>query len=175
MPPVLLKATQFHRYLAHSVGLYTLQSRRDYLKSMLVFKSLHGLAPAYLIAEFSHSRDFHSYNTCHRDLLRLPLARTTKFQGSFKFSGAKIWNTFPLYLRSEHDIDKVSFGLKRHFTSKQKALHIKAELSLSFVILSCTIFYLYLSGVLFFLFHQGPVQTSLAELGTPEYCLKNIT
>ena len=169
MPPVLLKATQFHRYLAHSVGLYTLQSRRDYLKCMLVFKSLHGLAPAYLIDEFSHSRDFHSYNTCHRDLLRLPLARTTKYQGSFRFSGAKIWNTLPLDLRSEHDINKVLFGLKRHFTSKPNWA------SVSFVILSCTIFYLYLSGVLFFLFHQGPIQTSLAELGTPEYRLKKNT
>ena len=73
MAPVLLKAIQFHRYLAHSVGL-------DYLKSMLVFKSLHGLAPAYLIDEFSHSPDSHSYNTRHRDLLRLPLARTTKYR-----------------------------------------------------------------------------------------------
>ena len=40
---------------------------------MLVFKSLHGLAPAYLLNEFSHLRDFHSYNTRHRDLLRLLL------------------------------------------------------------------------------------------------------
>ena len=43
--------------------------------------------------EFSHSRDVHSCNTRHRDLLRLPLARTTKYEGSFRFSGAKIWNT----------------------------------------------------------------------------------
>ena len=41
-------------------------------------RNLHGLAPAYLLNEFSRSRDFHSYNTRHRDLLRLPLARTTK-------------------------------------------------------------------------------------------------
>ena len=54
------------------------QSHRDYLKCMLVFKSLHGLAPAYLLNEFSHTCDFHSYNTCHKDLLCLPLARTTK-------------------------------------------------------------------------------------------------
>jgi len=103
--PVLLKAIQFHRYLAHSVGL-------DYLKCMIVFKSLHGLAPAYLIDEFSHSRDFHSCNTRHRDLLRLLLAWTTKYQGSFRFSGAKIRNTLPLDLRSEHDINNFSFGLK---------------------------------------------------------------
>ena len=99
--------------------------------------SLHGLAPAYLLNEFSHSRDFHSYNKRHRDLLRLLLARTTKYQGSFRFSGAKIWNTLPLDLRREHDINKFAFGLKRHFRSKPNWA------SLTFVILSCTIFYLY--------------------------------
>ena len=62
--------------------------------------------PAHLFNEFSHSRDFHSYNTRHRDLLRLPLAGTTKYQGSFRFCGAKFWNTLPLDLTSEHDINK---------------------------------------------------------------------
>ena len=76
----------------------TLQSRRDYLKCMLVFKSLYGLAPAYLLNDISHAHDFHSYNTRHRDLLRLPLARTTKYQSSFRFNGAKIRNTLALAL-----------------------------------------------------------------------------
>ena len=53
--------------------------------------------------------------TRHSDLLRLPQARTTKYQGSFRFSGAKIWNTLSLELRSTHDINKFGFGLKRHF------------------------------------------------------------
>ena len=93
--------------ISYTFGWPTLQSNRDYLKCMLVSKSLHVLAPAYLLNEFSHTRDFHSYNTRHRDLLRLPLARTTK-----------IWNTLPLALRSEHDLNKFGFDLKRHFRSK---------------------------------------------------------
>ena len=32
--------------ISYTFGWPTLQSRRDYLKCMLVFKSLHGLAPA---------------------------------------------------------------------------------------------------------------------------------
>ena len=76
---------------------------------MLLFKSLAWLQHIYF-NEFSHSRDFHSYNTRHRDLLLLPLARTTKCQGSFRFSGAKIW----LDLTSVHDINKFAFGLERH-------------------------------------------------------------
>ena len=143
-------------------GWPTLQSRRDYLKCMLVFKSLHGLAPAYLIDEFSHSRDFHSYNTCHRDLLRLPLARTTKYQGSFRFSGAKIWNTLPLDLRSEHDIYEFALiDLKRHFRSKPNWA------SRTFVILSCTIFYLYLSCVVVFSLSSGPYSNQPRWTGHP--------
>ena len=91
--------------ISYTFGWPTLQSRRDYLKCMLVFKSLHGLAPAYLLNEFSHARDFHSYNTRHRDFFRLPLARTTKYQGSFRFSGTKM-DTLPLALWSEHDLNK---------------------------------------------------------------------
>ena len=52
-----------------------------------VHTSLHGLAPAYLLDEISHAGDFLSYNTRHSDLLSLPLARTTKYQGFFRFSG----------------------------------------------------------------------------------------
>ena len=93
----------------------SLQSCRDYLKCMLVFKCLNNLAPPYLLNEFSHSRDFHSYNTRHRGLLRLPLARTTKYQDCFRFSGTKIWNSLPLDLRRTHDLNKS--GLKKHLRS----------------------------------------------------------
>ena len=84
--------------ISHTFSCPMLQSHRDYLKCMLVFQSLHGLAPAYLLNEFNHMHDFHSYNTCHRDFLCLPLAQTTKSHGSSRFSVAKIWNTFPLAL-----------------------------------------------------------------------------
>ena len=53
--------------ISYTFGWPTLPSRRDYLKCMLVFKSLHGLAPEYLLDEFSLARDIYSYNTCHKD------------------------------------------------------------------------------------------------------------
>ena len=99
--------------ISYTFGWPTLQSRRDYLKCMLVFKSLHGLAPAYLLNEFSHACDFHSYNTRHKGLLHLLLAQTTKYQGSSRFSEVKVWNTLPQALRSEHDSNKFGFGLKK--------------------------------------------------------------
>ena len=75
---IIASYTVSQSQISYTFGWPTLQSRRDYLKCMLVFKSLDGLAPAYLLNEFSHARDFYSYNTRHRDLLRLLLARTTK-------------------------------------------------------------------------------------------------
>ena len=128
---------------------------------MLVFKSLHGLAPAYLPNEFSHARDFNSCGTRQKDLLRLPLARTTKYQGSFRFSRAKIWNTPLLALRSEHDLNKFGFGLKRHFRSKPNWAFN------TFPIVSCSIFSSVIVFSVVFSFHQGP--TSLTEMGTPDW------
>ena len=90
---IIASYTVSQSQISYTFGWPTLQSRRDYLKCML-----HGLAPAYLLNDISHAHDFPSCNTRHRDLLRLPLARTTKYQGSFRFSGAKIWNTLPLAL-----------------------------------------------------------------------------
>ena len=120
---------------------------------MLVYKNLHGLAPGYLLHEFSHARDFHSYNTHHGNLLRLLLAWTTKYQGSFRFSRVKIWNTLPLALRSEHDLNKFGFGPKRHFRSKPN------RASNTLATLSCSNF---LCCFVFFSFRQCPIQTSLA-------------
>ena len=36
-----------------------------------------------------------TYNTRHKDQLRLPLARTKKYQTPFQYNGAKVWNTLP--------------------------------------------------------------------------------
>ena len=77
--------------------------------------------------------------------------------------------TLPLTLRSEHDLNKFGFGLKRHFRSKPKWA------SSTFAILSCSNFFLSVIGFcVVFSFHQGPIQTSLAELGTPDWILFKI-
>ena len=91
-----------------------LQARRDYLKCVLVYKSLHGMAPAYLLTEFKYAHQIHAYYTRHRDLLRLPLAKTTKYQGSFRFKGARAFNTLPLSIRSVNELKEFKIQAKRH-------------------------------------------------------------
>ena len=145
--------------ISHFRLAYAPESRRDYLTFILELMNLHFLAPAYLLNEFSHSRDFHLYNMRHRDLLRLLLARTTKYQGSLCFSGAKIWNTLPLDLRREHDINKFAFGLKRHFRSKPNWA------SATFCYTSCLIFF-------FFFIRASFKPPSLNWAPLTKYCLK---
>ena len=93
----------------------SLQARRDYVECIMVFKSVHGLAPSYLLTEFRHAREIHQYNTRHRDLLRLLLAKTTKYQGSFRYNGASTFNSLPASVRSLRELTEFKRLAKRHF------------------------------------------------------------
>lgn len=66
-----------------------LQLRRKYI-GILVFKCPNGIAPTYLQHEFHFGSDVHGYNTRQKHHLRPPAARTTKYQGSFRYYGAKV-------------------------------------------------------------------------------------
>ena len=93
--------------------------RRKYQICLQIFKCLNGLAPAYLLHDFHYSRDFHAYNTRNKDLLRLPLAKTTKYQTSFRYNGAKAWNDLPYKLRIENSLSKFNKGLCTPKSSKR--------------------------------------------------------
>ena len=54
------------------------------------------MALAYLLTEFRHAHQIHTYDTRHRDLLRLTLAKTVKYQGSFRNNGARTFNALLL-------------------------------------------------------------------------------
>jgi hypothetical protein len=97
----------------------SLQSRREYQICLQVFKCLHGLAPVYLLHEFNYSREFHAYNTRHKDNLRLPLAKTTKYQNSFRYNGAKIWNRLPLNLRNQTRFSKFKIDVKKYLRTER--------------------------------------------------------
>ena len=68
----------------------------------------------YLLTEFKYAHQVHAYYTRHCDLLRLPLAKTTKYQGSFRFKGARAFNTLPLSIRSVNELKEFKIQAKRH-------------------------------------------------------------
>jgi len=56
-----------------------------------IFKCLNGFVPAYLLHDFHYSNDFHACNTLSKDLLHLSLAKTSKYQCSFRYE-VIAWN-----------------------------------------------------------------------------------
>ena len=94
----------------------SLQRRRDYHKCLQVYKCLNGLAPTYLLDNFEKFNQIHSHDTRKKDLLRLPLAKTTKFQTAFKFNAAKTWNSLPSYIRRYRSITSFKHHTKQLFT-----------------------------------------------------------
>ena len=94
----------------------SLQSRRGYRKCLQVYKCINGLAPAYLLEDFEKFEKYHYYDTCNKDL-RLPLARTTKFQAAFKLNAAKTWNTLPANICCIQSFSSFKLHVKRHFNS----------------------------------------------------------
>ena len=71
-----------------TLGWLSFQSRRKYQVCLQVFKCLNNLAPVCLLNEFRFSSDIHNYNTGNKDLIRVPRAKTTKYQSSFRCNGA---------------------------------------------------------------------------------------
>ena len=52
----------------------------------------------------------------------------TKYQGSFRFSGSKIWNTFPPELRGEHDLTKIKKrGFDKHLKLQANGRNIVGQ------------------------------------------------
>ena len=91
-----------------------LEARRKYQTCLQVFKCINGLAPAYLLNQFTFSREFHSHDTRYKDLIHLPVAKTSKFQSSFKYHGAKEWNSLPSSIRNELSLPSFKMKLKNY-------------------------------------------------------------
>ena len=51
--------------LIKKLGWQTIEQRRDFLTSSLMFKCVKGLAPNYLCDKFNPVASIHSYNTRH--------------------------------------------------------------------------------------------------------------
>ena len=73
-----------HQDISATFSWPSLENRRKY--HTVLSSNLQMSTPTcacYLLHNFSYSSDFHTYNMCHKDQLRLPLARTKKYQTSF--------------------------------------------------------------------------------------------
>ena len=79
------------------------ENRRDYFIATLMFKCIHGIAPTHMVNEIEMVCDRHHHNTRSADSLNViaPKPNIECFKRSFRFAGAKVWNSLP------HDLQNV--------------------------------------------------------------------
>ena len=80
---------------------------REKQKAIVMYKIVHGLAPAYLSDMFTLSSSLNDYNLRQSKLkLKLPNNRTEYYNLSFAFTGAKLWNSLPDEVKEESTLKR---------------------------------------------------------------------
>ena len=90
-----------------------LSVRRKKQKAAMMYKSLHGLAPAYLQNLFKARHTTHNLRDS-QSKLSLPKPRTDFRKRSFEYSGAKVWNELPDRIRSSTSFKQFKREVNRH-------------------------------------------------------------
>ena len=86
--------------IRNQLGWSTLDERRQNHKSIMMYKVLNGIAPAYLKRYFSYGADTSRYFLRGSGVnLSLPKPNTDYMKKIFKLSGAKLWNSLPVQLK----------------------------------------------------------------------------
>ena len=101
--------------LFRALGWRRLYYQRLEQKSILMYKTLHGMTPDYLRSRFvsrDNARAYRLRNTENK--LVLPQPRTDYFKRSFLYSGAQLWNNLPVDLRQASSLTDFKSKLSRH-------------------------------------------------------------
>ena len=99
--------------LVKSLNLYTIRDRRDYFLTILMFKSIHGIAPTYLSDRVVMNYDVNGYDTRASDMeLYLPTLRKEAYRNSFMYMGGKLWNDLPEFVQNSANIESFKRNYK---------------------------------------------------------------
>ena len=104
--------------LLEGLGWENLETQRQIQKSIMVYKSVNGLAPEYLCSKFSERSCALGYSL--RDTtgkLAVPFPRTNYLKNSFSYSGAVTWNSLPLELRQANSLNSFRSGCSEFFSA----------------------------------------------------------
>ena len=76
--------------------------RREYFMSILMYKSIHGMAPAYLCNEITLHSEIAERTTrsVNDNDVFVPYAHLDSFKNSFTHRGTIMWNSFPDYIKT---------------------------------------------------------------------------
>ena len=135
------RALTFSNYDADASQLFqnlnwkNLSTQRDIQKALMVFKSLHGLAPEYLSSKFIARFNTTSY--MFRDSvnkLTIPQPRTNYLLNSFRYSGAVLWNSLPEPLRQAESLRNFRSLLQLLCHQVRHGIHGKQAFIFSYIL-----------------------------------------
>ena len=97
--------------LVKSLGLYTIEERRGYFLATLMFKSIHGLAPAYLCNQVVMNFDVNGYDTRGTDSMNVYLPKLKKgiYKNSFLYKGGQVWNCLPDVVKDSPSLEAFKY------------------------------------------------------------------
>ena len=74
---------------------------------IIIFKAIHGIAPHYLSDRTDMHFDIHGYNTREAGSMNvyLPAVHKEIYRNSFLYSGGKLWNELPDFVKNSTNIE----------------------------------------------------------------------
>ena len=101
--------------LYRALGWRRLYYQRLEQKSILMYKTLHGMTPDYLRSRFVYRDNVSAYRLRNTEKkLVLPQPRTDYLKRSFLYSGAQLWNNLHVDLRQASSLTDFKSKLSRH-------------------------------------------------------------
>ena len=111
--------------MRNELKLLTLHSRRRFLRFMSIFKILYNLdCPSQLRDSFKFRHCMHNRDLRDKTLLDLPKVNSAIGQSTFKYAGAKDWNSLPLNIREIISFSKFKRTVYAHLLELDNNSHI---------------------------------------------------
>ena len=100
--------------LVKSLGLYTIEERRDYFLAMLMFKFIHGIAPTYLCNQIVMNSDINGCDTRGTDgiSVHLPTLKKVIYKNSFWYKWGQMWNRLPDVVKYSPNLETFRYYYK---------------------------------------------------------------
>jgi len=104
--------------LVRELGWMNVKQRIMYFQILLMFKSIHGLAPDYLVNSVIMEIEISEVNTRRHDMnLYVPFPDSEFHKNMLFYRGAKSWNDLPSEIKDCQSIDRFKLLLKNHIKS----------------------------------------------------------
>ena len=101
--------------LVNNLGWQTMEKRKHYFTSLLMYKISNKLAPDYLLESFKTLSSVYSTRKADGVNLSIPKPNLEIFKQSLSYNGAQIWNQLPTELQKSTSVQNFKTIFKEYF------------------------------------------------------------